>query len=167
MHATVRTAGPDQTPGAPLLRRVLADPGGRPLLEVCLWADEPPADESAWQVVARHSGRAAGEQPVAAQLVRFDGPRDAAAVAASRRAGGERIWPAVRDLDGLVDVLVLERPDGAELVVSSATSAEHFARAGERIMAAPLLPGEDPALLPGPDRVEVLQVVPTDALVRA
>ena len=167
MHATVRTPGPDQSSGAPLLRRVLADPGGRPVLEVCLWADEPPADASAWQVVARHLGRAVGEQPVAAQLVRFDGPRDAATVAPSRRAGTERIWPAVRDLDGLVDVLVLERPDGAELVVSSATSAEHFARAGERIMATTLLPGEDPALLHDPDRIEVLHVLPADAFVRA
>ena len=172
MHATVRTPGPDPTPGAPLLRRVLADTSGRPVLEVCLWgdeqgADEPSADASTWTVFARYAGRAGGEQPVAAQLVRFDGPRDAAAVAASRRAGGERIWPAVRELDGLVDVLVLERPDGAELVVSSATSVEHFARAGERIMTVPLLPGEDPALLPGPDRVEVLQVLPTDAVVPA
>ena len=167
MHATVRTPVPDQRSGAPLLRRALADPGGRQVLEVCLWAEEPPADESAWHVFARHLGRAVGEQPVAAQLVRFDGPRDAATVAASRRAGTERIWPAVRDLDGLVDVLVLERPGGAELVVSFATSAEHFARAGERIMATTLLPGEDPALLTDPDRIEVLQVVPADALMRA
>lgn len=167
MHATVRTPDPDRPPGTPLLRRVLADPGGRAVLEVCLWADEPPPDEPAWQVFAHHLGRAAGAQPVAAQLVRFDGPRAARAVAASRRAGTDRIWPAVRDLDDLVDVLVLERPDGAELVVSCATSAEHFARAGERIMATALLPGEDPALLPGPDRIDVLHVLPTDALVRA
>ena len=167
MHATVRTPDSDQRTGTPLLRRVLTDPAGRSVLEVCLWAEEPAPDESAWRVFARHLGRAAGEQPVAAQLVRFDGPRDAATVAASRRAGTERIWPAVRDLDGLVDVLVLERPDGAELVVSSATSVEPFARAGERIMATTLLPGEDPALLTDADRIEVLHVLPADRLVPA
>jgi hypothetical protein len=147
----------------PVLRRRLADPAGRPVLEVCLWADEQQARATGaevWEVGAHLLGRAVGEQPAVAQLVRFDGPRDAAAVAASRRAGLERIWPAVRELDGLVDTLVLVRPGGAELVLSFATSADHFARAGERIMTTRLLPGEDPALLTGPDRIEVLQVLP-------
>jgi hypothetical protein len=171
VHATVSTpvstpvSGPAATTGSgePVLRRRLADPTGRPVLEVCLWPDEPRARATGaevWEVAAHLLGRSVGEQPVVGQVVRFDGPRDAAAVAASRRAGLERIWPAVRDLDGLVDTLVLVRPDGAELVLSSATSADHFARAGERIMATALLPGEDPALLAGPDRIEVLHVVP-------
>lgn len=168
MHATVRTPRPDRGgTEPPVLRRCLADPGGRPVLEVSLWPDEPSAratGDEVWSVVAHHLGRSVGLPPATAQLVRFDGPRDAAAVAASRRAGAERIWPAVRDLDGLVDSWVLAKPDGAELVVSFATSAEHFARAGERIMSTPLLPGEDPALLPGPDRVEVLHVVATPAV---
>lgn len=177
MHATVRTPRPDRGgTEPPVLRRCLADPGGRPVLEVSLWPDEPSAratgDDEVWSVVAHLLGRSVGLPPTTAQLLRFDGPRHAAAVAASRRAGAERIWPAVRDLDGLVDTWVLAQPDGAELVLSFATSAEHFARAGERIMSTALLPGEDPALLPGPDRVEVLQVVPvpvaaTPAAVRA
>ena len=171
MHATVSTAPADRADGdAPVLRRRLADPGGRPVLEVCLWPDEASALETGdevWSVFAHLLGWSVGVQPTAAQLVRFDGPRTAAAVAASRRAGTERIWPAVRDLDGLVETLVLERPDGAELVLSFATSAEHFARAGERIMSTALLPGEDPALLTGPDRLEVLHVVPAPALTAA
>ena len=163
MHATLRTPRPDRT-GAepPVLRRCLADAADRPVLELCLWPDEASAratGDEVWDVFAHLLGRSVGEQPTTAQLVRFDGPRDAAAVAASRRAGRERIWPAVRDLDGLVETLVLERPEGAELVLSFATSPEHFARAGERIMSTALLPGEDPALLTGPDRVEVLHVV--------
>ena len=175
MHATVRTAAPTPAtapapaPAAPsarddrepVLRRRLTDPAGTPVLEVDLWPDEQQAratGDEVWEVVAHLLGRAVGEQPVVGQVVRFDGPRDAAAVAASRRAGLERIWPAVRDLDGLVDTLVLVRPGGAELVLSFATSADHFARAGERIMATALLPGEDPALLTGPDRIEVLHV---------
>lgn len=177
MHATVRTAlstgsaaGPSGPAEPPVLRRRLADAGGQPVLEVCVWPDAASAaatGDEVWEVFAHHLGRSVGVQPTAAQLVRFDGPRDAAVVAASRRAGTERIWPAVRDLDGLVDTLVLERPDGAELVLSCATSAEHFARAGERIMSTALLPGEDPALLSGPDRIEVLHVVPTSALASA
>ena len=165
MHATVSTpASPTRSEDRePVLRRRLADPAGRPVLEVCLWPDEQQArtaGDEVWEVAAHLLGRSVGEQPVVGQVVRFDGPRDAAAVAASRRAGLERIWPAVRDLDGLVDTLVLVRPGGAELVLSFATSADHFARAGERIMATALLPGEDPELLTGPDRIEVLHVVP-------
>lgn len=170
MHATVRVPRPDHDTAPPVLRRVLSDPGGSPALELCLWADEPSAravDGQVWEVFAHLLGRAVGQAPVAAQLVRFDGPRDAAAVAASRRAGTERIWPAVRDLPDLVDTLVLERPGGAELVVTFATSTEHFARAGERIMATTLLPGEDPALLPGPDRIDVLGVLPATAMASA
>ena len=172
MHATVSTVRPDSssrpdtTDAAPVLLRRLADPVGRPVLELRLWPDEASARAhggEVWDVFAHHLGRSAGEQPTAAQLVRFDGPRTAEAVAASRRAGTERIWPAVRDLDGLVETVVLERPDGSELVLSFATSVEHFARAGERIMSTSLLPGEDPALLTGPDRLEVLLVVPAAA----
>jgi hypothetical protein len=176
VHATVRTAtgrtstARPSTAQPPVLRRVLADASGQPVLEACLWPDEASARAAAdevWEVFAHHLGRSVGTTPTAAQLVHFDGPRDAATVAASRRAGSERIWPAVRDLDGLVDVLVLERPDGAELVLSFATSAEHFARAGERIMSTVLLPDEDPALLSEPDRLEVLHVVPTSELASA
>ena len=165
MHATVRTSEvPTRSEERePVLRRLLADPAGRPVLEVCVWPDESQARATGaevWEVVAHLLGRSVGEPPAVGQVVRFDGPRDEQAVAASRRAGLERIWPAVRDLDGLVDTLVLLRPDGAELVLSSATSADHFARAGERILATALLPGEDPALLTGPDRIEVLHVLP-------
>lgn len=167
MHATITPVRASSSGAAsPVLRRRLADPSGHPVLEVCLWADEQQAraaHDEVWDVFAHQLGRSVGQQPAVAQLVRFDGPRDATAVAASRRAGSERIWPAVRDLEGLVDVLVLERPDGAELVLSFATTADHFALAGERILSTTLLPGEDPALLTGPDRVEVLSVVPTTA----
>ena len=164
MLATVRTSPTDPSAGSPVLRHRLADASGRPVLEVCLWPDgASAADGERWQVFAHHLGRSVGRTPTVAQVVRFDGPRDAAAVAASRRAGSERIWPAVRDLDGLVEVLVLEQPGGAELVLSFATTAEHFARAGERILSTSLLPGEDPALLLGPDRIDVLHVVPAAA----
>ena len=163
MHATVSSTPATTGSEEPVLRRRLADPAGNPALEVCLWPDEPRARATGaevWEVFAHLLGRSVGAQPVVAQLASFDGPRDTASVAASRRAGLERLWPAVRDLEGLVDAFVLERPDGAELHLSFATSVEYFAHAGERIMATSLLPGEDPALLGGPDRIEVLHVVP-------
>jgi hypothetical protein len=149
----------------------LADPAGRPVLEVCLWPDEQQAratGDEVWEVFAHHLGRTVGREPSVAQVVRFRRPaRGGGGGRASRRAGDERIWPAVRDLDGLVETLVLEQPSGAELVLTFATSVEHFARAGERIMSTDLLPGEDPALLTGPDRLEVLHVVPSTAPVTA
>lgn len=98
-----------------------------------------------------------------AQLVHFDGPRTPEVVAASDRAGRDRIRPAVaadpQVRDALVATYVLRRPDGEEVVLIVAETAEAIARGNEIIAGTPLLPGEDPALLPGPDRVADYEVV--------
>ncbi|MGH3360654.1 MAG: hypothetical protein ACRDO7_17760 [Nocardioidaceae bacterium] len=98
-----------------------------------------------------------------AQLVYFDGPRPRELVDASDRASWERIAPALAahpDLDGqLVANYQLRRPDGSEVIVTVARSGEALRTASSVIAELPLLPGEDPALLPGPDRVEVYEVV--------
>lgn len=98
-----------------------------------------------------------------AQIVKFDGPRGPELVAASDRAGKERIVPAVSaDPEvraGLVGTFVLRRPDGAEVVIIVAETEEILERGNKIIDATPLLPGEDPALLPGPDSVETYEVV--------
>ena len=53
---------------------------------------------------------------------------------------------------------MLRRLDGGEVVIVIAQSAEMLAHGREVIMSTELLPGEDPALLREPDRVEVLEV---------
>lgn len=98
-----------------------------------------------------------------AQLSYFDGPRSAELVAAAERAGRERIGPAIEAdpqmQDELVALHVLRQPDGGEVVVSLTQTEAGLARAQQVILGTELLPGEDPALLPGPDRIEVYAVV--------
>jgi hypothetical protein len=98
-----------------------------------------------------------------AQLVHFDGPRSPELVAAGERAGLERLQPAVladaQVRDALIATYVLRQPNGAEVVVIITETAEALQRGNELIAVAPLLPGEDPALLPGPDRIETYEVV--------
>lgn len=100
-----------------------------------------------------------------AQLTYLDGPRSAELVAASERAGRERIKPAVlRDpqlRDELVAMYVLRQPDGGEVIVTVVRSEDALVRGRDVIMSTELLPGEDPALLPGPDRVEIYEVIDT------
>ncbi len=105
------------------------------------------------------------EDPVHAQAVWFDGPRSAELVAAAEHAGLDRIHPAITSHPGLmaelVATIVMRRPDGGELVLTIAESEDALRRGNEVITATELLPGEDPALLPGPDRFEVYEVVHT------
>src|SRR5664279_3857759 len=88
-----------------------------------------------------------------AQIMYFDGPRSPELVAASERAGKERVTPAALADDEVRAAhhatYVLRQPDG-EAVLD---------RAEKVIRSAPLLPGEDPALLPRPDRVVRCPVV--------
>jgi len=98
-----------------------------------------------------------------AQITYFDGPRSPEVVAASERAGRERIMPAVSaDPEiraGHRGTFALRQPDGTHLVLVLADSAATLDRADAVITATPLLPGEDPALLTSPDRVERYEVV--------
>jgi hypothetical protein len=98
-----------------------------------------------------------------AQITYFDGPRSAELVAAGDRAGRERIEPAVLADPQLraahIATFVLRQPDGGEAVVVVTDSDEALDRGREVIMSTRLLPGEDPALLPGPSRVERYRVV--------
>jgi hypothetical protein len=100
-----------------------------------------------------------------AQLTYFDGPRTPELIAAADRAGRERIEPAIMaraDLrDDMAALYQLRRPDGGQIVVVIVEHEETLDSAAELIMSTPLLPGEDAALLPGPDRVERYEVVHT------
>ncbi len=98
-----------------------------------------------------------------AQIAYFDGPRSPEVIAASERAGRERIMPAVSaDHEvraGHRGTFVLRQPDGTQLVLVLADSAATLDRGNTVITATRLLPGEDPAMLTGPDRVERYDVM--------
>ena len=97
-----------------------------------------------------------------AQLTIFDGPRSPELVAATDRAGRERIDPLIDahpDIrDDMVARYVLSQPDGGSAVLVIANTEESLDRAIELITTSELLPGEDPALLPGPSRAERYRV---------
>mgnify|MGYP000911930943 CR=1 FL=1 len=96
------------------------------------------------------------------QIVTFDGPRGPELVAASDRAGRERISPLIEaneDLKrGLLGGIRALSPDGGEVFIGLGTDREVFDTLRDVIMNSELLPGEDPALLPGPSSVEYYQV---------
>ena len=131
---------------------------------VALWSDEDPgpAGTRAYSLVDRMDGVAAGRSPLFAQLTWLNGSGDPAVAVAAERGGRERIHPAIRDVDGLVGVLILRSADDRIVVVGLATGLETLAEMRDRIMRTRLLPGEDPALLPGADRVELGRVVRAD-----
>jgi hypothetical protein len=131
---------------------------------VALWRDraDAPRGERAYRVVDGFDGLAAGRAPLFAQLVWLNGIGDPAVAQTAERGGRERIHPAVRDVEGLVGVLVLRSEDHRIVVLGTATSLETHAEVGARIARTPLLPGEDPALLPGYDRLELGRVLLAD-----
>ena len=94
-----------------------------------------------------------------AQLTYFDGPRTPEQVAAHDFASRERIRPAVSDLGHRFRVYRLRRDDGSEIVVTISGSEQDLLDAQKAIMSTELLPGEDRALLPGPDRIELYPVL--------
>ncbi|MBO0864890.1 MAG: hypothetical protein J2P16_07460 [Mycobacterium sp.] len=98
-----------------------------------------------------------------AQLVVFDGPRSSELVAAADRARRDRILPLLSadpQLRGAHrGTFVLRRHDGAEVVLALSDTVEGIQHAHQLVLTSTLLPDEDPALLPGPDRVDLYEVV--------
>lgn len=97
-----------------------------------------------------------------AAVVEFDGPRDAAQVAADQRASRERVGPAAMQVQGTLGALVLRGGDGAMVTVAFADSPATLDASSLVIRSTPLLPGENPALLTGPQRYTTCQVVGDD-----
>jgi hypothetical protein len=93
-----------------------------------------------------------------AQLTYFDGPRTPEQVAAAEFAGRERILPALSDLGHRLRVYQLRRDDGSEVILLIADSEQALHDVQKAVTSAGLLPGENPALLPGPDRIELYPV---------
>jgi len=92
------------------------------------------------------------------QIMIFDGPRSKAHLEASQRAGRERISPLV-EADpalqaGLLGSLRAVAPDGTEVIVELARDDAALDALAQVVMSSQLLPGENPALLTGPSRVD-------------
>jgi hypothetical protein len=117
-------------------------------------------DPMAYEVEADQTGGAGDQPPTAALTLWFDGPMSPARIAAARFGYRERIAPRLATLPGHVRTLVLLRDrDAASCVVGLAVDLPALESGGAAVNATPLLPGEDPALLTGPDRVETHHVV--------
>jgi hypothetical protein len=117
-------------------------------------------DAAAYEVehVAAHSHGAGST----AAVVEFPGPRDAAQVAADQRSSRDRVGPAAMQVPGNLGALVLRAGDGAMVAVAFADSPATLEASARAILSTPLLPGEDPALLGGPQRSTTCRVVGDD-----
>lgn len=119
----------------------------------------PLAFDEVYDVLDTLDGPAAVEDATVGQILWFDGPRSAAQNEAMRRAGEERIAPALASVPGFVRTYVLCHPeDSAIAVLTLATSTDALERIAEAVYSTTLLPGEDPALLDDPDRVDIYRV---------
>jgi hypothetical protein len=119
----------------------------------------PLAVDGLYDVLTSGHGPAALEDATVCQVTWFDGPRSAAQNEALRRAGEERIRPVVEPVPGFARTYVLCHPEDSSVVVLTlATSIDAIGRVADAVFSTSLLPGEDPALLDDPDRVEIYTV---------
>jgi hypothetical protein len=132
-------------------------------LIVTLWdaaAAVPGAGPDTYVVDSEWTGRDGGPAPVAASIVSFDGPISAELQAASDFAAEHRVVPAITAVPGTIHGFAMWDPDlRARRVLTLASSVEAIEAVGRAVNATELLPGEDRALLPGPDRVEIYRVI--------
>jgi hypothetical protein len=118
------------------------------------------ADVPGAEVVDDWAGAAAGADPKAASIVYFDGPLSPAVHAAAERGGRDRIMPALLPVPGLIRLVTLWDPAARSVtVIMLADSLEALEEAARVANSTTLLPDEDPALLPGPDRGDMHRIV--------
>jgi hypothetical protein len=152
-YARISSDLPPESPGF-LGGYVLEQVGHPATLALSLWKDG--AD---LEVVDDWSGPAAGTDPAVALFLTFDGPLSPAAYDAARFAARERVYPALAEVPGSVRLLALWQPDTRSVtVVHLALSMDALEDAGRVVNSTELLPGEEPALLPGPDRAVAYRV---------
>ena len=144
-------------------------------LVTCLWAD---ADLAARAAAAEYrpegtavvvgagqvmdvvlASAAAGQAPVYLEVFTFGGPRTRAEADAHLRAVRDRIEPATRGTEGFAGALGLRGPDLGAVDLVFAASMDSLEEGNRRAMSTALLPGEDPALLGGPDRIDLHRVL--------
>lgn len=81
------------------------------------------------------------------------------AAAESRRNLLERFLPALKAQEGFAGGFWLNGEDGRHLSITVWASEEAMQQGAVRANATPLLPGQDPAKIPGPDTSELCEVV--------
>ncbi|MBA3799481.1 MAG: hypothetical protein H0X18_10415 [Geodermatophilaceae bacterium] len=96
--------------------------------------------------------------PAYGEIVYF-GSRSQSQADAMERANRERIAPAIRDVSGNLGAFVGYNADGSSVVVALTSSLQAIEDSQRAIMATSLLPGEDAALLTGPDRTQLAWVL--------
>lgn len=132
---------------------------------VTVWEAVAQADEAPVTAGGQDYAKASFEpgddvdgHPAYGQIVYF-GPRAPAHAEALERANRERISPAVRDVPGNLGVLVGYHTDGSSVVVALTAALQVIEDSQRAIMSTALLPGEDAALLTGPDRIQLAWVL--------
>jgi hypothetical protein len=158
-HIEPLTSGPGPRRDQPAVGWVtIREVDGPAATRITLFDGTPGSATDTYQVMAIETGTAGGQHPTHARVAYFDGRQGPEQAAAEDFAGKQRLLPAVRDLSGLVSVWALRGPQFASVVCTLATSLAELDAVTRAVLATALLPGEDAALLPGPDRVQTHQV---------
>jgi hypothetical protein len=136
---------------------------GRPLAtgDGILLVGWPDGGPDRYHVIETHAGTSSGPA-THMQIVEFAGPRTDEWVAAENRASTGRLWPATRNIAGVVSVVRLRAADNGYLVVILAEGMTAFEEATQAIMSTELLPDENPDLLGPPDSVTFYRLVHAD-----
>ncbi|MGD9986804.1 hypothetical protein [Pseudonocardia sp.] len=158
MYATILPT--DATPAAPAdeefaLRQIA---GPRDVVLRLYPGDAAGTDH--WAVETDEALGPPGTKPAVACVVTFTGPMSPAVREAADRADRDRIGPLMAARATTTGrVLRLWQPDRCRKTVVVMAVDQPTLQDGFRAIAeAELLPGEDPALLPGPDHVEIFEV---------
>ncbi len=161
MFATLDTRNHDELASQPALVEAYAlrRLGDNRAFTLALWTRTAGgmADQvDAYEIEADQPGTAADESAAAASVIWFDGPMSPARLAAARFGFRERIGPALARVPGVVRNLVLWRErDASSCAITLGVDVSALEAAAVAVNSTELLPGEDPALLTGPDRVDV------------
>jgi len=126
---------------------------------VALWDDEPIGEGRSYRVTDQFSGRSTGRRPLFAQVTWLNGDGDPARADAAEHGGRHRIWPAVQQIEGIVDVFALRSADDRIVVIGLATGTETYEQVQAAVLGSRPLPDEDPALLRGADRIDQARVL--------
>jgi len=118
------------------------------------------SEHGAYVVEDEWAGHDPDAVPQAGAVIWFDGPLAQPVLDAARYGGEHRLTPAIQATPGTVRGFALFDPERRAVcvlnLVTSVDVLDDLARAANRTE---LLPGEDPALLPGPDRAETYRVL--------